>query len=60
MNKNLLSIMAQTITPYQWAKNVGQEVLRFDTNTLPSPPPCVNKFLKDLIAQLTNTEIPHM
>ena len=41
--------MAQTITPYQWAKNVGQEVLRFDTNTLPSPPPCVNKFLKDLI-----------
>src|SRR3989339_468613 len=49
MNKNLLSIMAQTITPYQWAKNVGQEVLRFDTNTLPSPPPCVNKFLKDLI-----------
>lgn len=41
--------MAQKITPYQWAKNVGQEVLRFDTNTLPSPPPCVNKFLKELV-----------
>src|SRR3989339_875380 len=49
MNKNLLSIMAQTITPYQWAKNVGQEILRFDTNTLPSPPPCINKFLTELI-----------
>ena len=40
--------MAQKITPYQWAKNVGRKVLRFDTNTLPDPPPCVNKFLKEL------------
>ncbi len=49
MNKKILSEMAQKITPYQWAKNVGPEVLRFDTNTLPSPPPCVNDFLKELI-----------
>ena len=49
MNKKILSEMAQKITPYQWAKDVGQEVLRFDTNTLPSPPPCVNEFLKKLI-----------
>ena len=49
MNKKILSKMAQKITPYQWAKNVGPEVLRFDTNTLPSSPPCVNKFLKTLI-----------
>ena len=41
--------MAQKITPYQWAKNVGPEILRFDTNTLPSPPPCVNEFLQLLI-----------
>ena len=49
MNKKILSEMAQKITPYQWAKNVGPEVLRFDTNTLPSPPPCVNEFLSTLI-----------
>ena len=49
MNKNILSEMAQRITPYQWAKNVGPEVLRFDTNTLPAPPSCVNNFLKELI-----------
>jgi len=48
MKNKILSKVAQKITPYQWAKNVGQEVLRFDTNTLPSPPPCVNKFLKEL------------
>ena len=41
--------MAQNIVPYQWAKNVGSEVLRFDTNTLPDPPPCTNEFLKRLI-----------
>jgi len=49
MNNKTLSKMAEKITPYQWAKNVGPEVLRFDTNTLPSPPPCVNKFLGTLI-----------
>ena len=49
MKNKILSEMAEKITPYQWAKNVGSEVLRFDTNTLPNPPPCVNKFLKDLI-----------
>ncbi|VVA43965.1 Histidinol-phosphate aminotransferase (fragment) [Candidatus Roizmanbacteria bacterium] len=49
MKNIILSEMAQKITPYQWAKNVGSEVLRFDTNTLPSPPPCVNEFLKTLV-----------
>ncbi len=41
--------MAQKITPYQWAKNVGSKVLRFDTNTLPDPPPCIKEFLNELI-----------
>ena len=49
MNKNILSKIAQKITPYQWAKNVGAEALRFDTNTLPNPPPCVKEFLKESI-----------
>ncbi|EKE15292.1 MAG: hypothetical protein ACD_12C00086G0003 [uncultured bacterium] len=49
MKNKILSEMAQKIMPYQWAKNVGPEVLRFDTNTLPNHPPCVNKFLKELI-----------
>jgi len=49
MNKKILSKMAQNIIPYQWAKNVGIEVLRFDTNTLPDPPPCTKKFLMELI-----------
>lgn len=40
--------MAEKITPYQWAKNVEPDVLRFDTNTLPSPPPCVDKLLVEL------------
>lgn len=44
----MLSKVAQKITPYQWAKNVGPEMLRFDTNTLPCPPPCVKEFLKEL------------
>ncbi|MFA6080823.1 MAG: histidinol-phosphate transaminase [Patescibacteria group bacterium] len=48
MNKNILSKIAQRITPYQWEKNVGPEVLRFDANTLPGPPPCVNKLLAEL------------
>lgn len=42
--------MAKTITPYQWAKNVKPEVLRFDTNTLPMPPPSI----KSLLASLQN------
>lgn len=50
MKNKILSEMAQKIIPYQWAKNVSQEVLRFDTNTLPSPPPCINKFLTELIS----------
>lgn len=49
MNKNILSKIAQKITPYQWAKNVGVGLLRFDTNTLPNPPPCVKEFLKELV-----------
>ena len=49
MKNKILSEMAEKITPYQWAKNVGPEVLRFDTNTLPCPPPCVKEFLKELV-----------
>lgn len=48
MKNKILSEMAKKITPYQWANNVGPEVLRFDTNTLPNPPPCVKEFLKEL------------
>lgn len=40
--------MAKTITPYQWATNVRSEVLRFDTNTLPQPPPSVKTFVASL------------
>ena len=49
MKNKILSEMAQKITPYQWAKNVGLEVLRFDTNTLPNPLPCIKEFLNELI-----------
>jgi len=49
MKNKILSEMAKKIVPYQWAKNVGTEVLRFDTNTLPDPPPCVKEFLNELI-----------
>lgn len=40
--------MTKTIVTYQWEKNVDPEVLRFDTNTLPEPPPCVKTLLKSL------------
>ena len=41
--------MAQKITPYEWASNVPENVLRFDTNTLPDPPPIVKEFGEKLI-----------
>lgn len=44
-----LSSMAQKITPYEWASNVPENVLRFDTNTLPYPPPCMKEFCKKLM-----------
>ncbi|MDP4011366.1 MAG: histidinol-phosphate transaminase [Candidatus Roizmanbacteria bacterium] len=44
-----LSSVAQKITPYEWALNVPENVLRFDTNTLPYPPPCVKGFCKSLM-----------
>ncbi len=47
-NQNLLSEIAKTIVPYQWEKNVGPEVLRFDTNTLPESPPSIKALLKSL------------
>ena len=47
-NKIYLSEVAKTIVPYQWATNVGPEVLRFDTNTLPLPPPSVKRLLTSL------------
>lgn len=40
--------MAKNIEPYQWAKNVAPDVLRFDTNTLPLPPPSVKTLIADL------------
>ena len=63
MKNNILSEMAQKITPYQWAKNVGPKVLRFDTNTLPeSSAVHVKNFLNELInnCPLMNTGIPRM
>lgn len=44
-NNKLLSEMAKTIIPYQWSTNVGLDMLRFDTNTLTSPPPSAQKLL---------------
>jgi len=41
--------MAQKITPYEWASNVPENVLRFDTNTLPYPAPCVKGFCNQLM-----------
>lgn len=40
--------MAKIITPYQWAAGVPANVLRFDTNTLPIPPPAVKSLLREL------------
>jgi len=48
MKKNILSDMAKKIEPYQWTKNVAPDVLRFDTNTLPFPPPSVKTLIADL------------
>ena len=44
-----LSKMAQKITPYEWASNVADNVLRFDANTLPDPPPCIKDFCESLM-----------
>lgn len=51
MKKNItkyLSKTAQNINPYQWEEGVMQKSLRFDTNTLPSPPPSLKFFLKKM------------
>jgi len=43
-----LSEMAKKLTPYEWESNVPEDILRFDTNTLPAPPPCLESFINDL------------
>lgn len=47
-NNSIFSEMAKKITPYQWATGVSSDVLRFDTNTLSSPPPSVISLIRDL------------
>lgn len=43
-----LSKIAQRSTPYQWEEIPCGKILRFDTNTMPYPPPSVKKFIEDL------------
>ena len=43
-----LSEVAKNTTPYQWEEGVSGKSLRFDTNTLPFPPECVDDFLVNL------------
>lgn len=40
--------MAQKIIPYEWETSVVTNSLRFDTNTLPFPPPSVGRFISDM------------
>lgn len=48
MKNNYLSTIALNIQPYQWEGDVASGVLRFDTNTLPTPPPSVKLFLESM------------
>lgn len=43
-----LSKIAQRIVPYQWEEIPSGKVLRFDTNTMPYPPPSVERFINNL------------
>jgi histidinol-phosphate aminotransferase len=47
-NKQYLSTMAQTIQPYQWTFG-GPAMLRFNSNTLSSPPKSLTLFLNDML-----------
>lgn len=46
--KTLLSKQAQLASPYQWEDVAVKNTLRFDSNTLPFPPPSINRFLSDM------------
>lgn len=43
-----LSKMAQNINPYQWEEGIGDDMLRFDGNTMPYPPRSLHVFLKEM------------
>lgn len=43
-----LSDAAQKVIPYQWEEGMVENSLRFDTNTLPNPPPSVGRFIESL------------
>jgi histidinol-phosphate aminotransferase len=43
-----LSDKVTSIEPYQWEGSAVKQALRFDSNTMPSPPPGVAVFLRDM------------
>lgn len=45
---DFLSDTAGKIIPYQWEAGINGQILRFDSNTLPSPPPSIKLWLKEL------------
>ena len=45
---NYLSKKAKKNVPYQWEESAGNKALRFDTNTVPFPPPDLQRFFKSL------------
>lgn len=48
--KSLFSKSTQSINPYQWEDVSMQNSLRFDSNTLPFAPPCMDSFLTSMKA----------
>lgn len=46
--KKYLSKVATNIIPYQWEEGVSGQSLRFDANTMPFPPKCMDEFLDNL------------
>lgn len=46
--KKILSQAALDVSPYLWEEGISEGVLRFDTNTMPYPPKCFQKFLKSM------------
>jgi histidinol-phosphate aminotransferase len=47
--KNIrVSNKVNNIAPYEWESNVDQNAMRFDTNTLPFPPPGVRQFAENI------------
>lgn len=43
-----LSVKAQNVSPYTWEESSMEKTFNFSTNTLPSPPPGVGKFLAQM------------